>query len=270
MRILLHPGFHKTGTSSLQRGAEVRMNQLAPHLRLMLTSDVIEAARAARRYSARPGDKTLRRFAETFADAISQIAPSDPRALLISCEDLSGYIPGNHEVPAYDAAPALMATAIDALHAHFGKAARITVFYTTRAPGPWQRSVWYQNLRALRITEDFDEYRPRLDRAAQLDDIATSVQTRLQGQADVVAAPIESCGSLPLGPLGVALDHLEIDTGGLAPLPAQNIQPEGAAHELLALNRSEMGAEALAQAKRDVIKRHRRAGNTRRDPDQGA
>jgi len=270
MRILLHPGFHKTGTSSLQRGAEARMDQLAPHLRLMVTSDVIDAARAARRYSARPDDETLHRFAEHFAAAMTPIEASDTRALLISCEDLSGYIPGNHNVPAYDAAPALMEVATATLQAHFGAATQITIWYTTRAPAPWQRSVWYQNLRALRVTESFEVYQPRLNRAARLDEIVTAVQTRLQGRARVAATPIETCGALPLGPLGAALDHLGIETEGIAPLPAQNIQPEGATLELLALNRSDLDDEALTKAKRDVLQRHRRVGNTRRDPSQGA
>lgn len=266
MRILLHPGFHKTGTSSLQRGAEARMAALGPHLRLLVTANVIEAARAARKFSAAPHIDLLRRFAECFADAVENLDPADSRAVLISCEDLSGYIPGHHGVAGYDAAPPLMNVATAVLRSHFGDAAQVTIWYTTRAAPDWKRSVYWQNLRAMRLTEDFDSYAPRLHHAAKLDAIVEAVRFRLGKRAEVRQCAIEECGATALGPLGAALDLLRIPTDGLSPLPAQNVQPEGAAEELLALNRSELDDATLAEAKRDVLQRLRRAGETRRNP----
>jgi len=80
----------------------------------------------------------------------------------------------------------------------------------------------------------------------------------------VIATPIESCGAGPLGPLGTALGLLDIPGDGLPPLPARNAQPDGAAEELLALNRSDLGDDALTEAKRAVLRRYRQAGQTRR------
>lgn len=268
MRILLHPGFHKTGTSSLQRGAQVHMAQLGPHLRLMLTPDVIEAVRMARKFSAQPTIDLLRLFAEHFAEAIEVLDPNDPRAVLISAEDLSGYIPGHHGVAGYDAAPPLMNVATAVLRSHFGDEADIHIFYTTRTARDWQRSVYWQNLRALRVTEEFDTYRLRLHHAARLGDVVQRVSERLGNRAKVSTNPIEHHGATPLGPLGAALDILGIPTHGLTPLPAHNVQPEGAAEQLLALNRSTLSDDELASAKRQVIQRLRRAGKTSRDPRQ--
>lgn len=266
MRILLHPGFHKTGTSSLQRGAEARMDVLAPHLRLLVTADVIEAARSARKFSAQPDMALLRNFAEHFAEAIEPLDPSDPRAVLISCEDLSGYIPGHHGVAGYDAAPPLMNVATAVLRSHFGEAADVTIWYTTRTARDWQRSVYWQNLRALRLTQAFEEYRVTLTHAARLADVVRAVATRLGPRARVTHSAIEACGATPLGPLGAALALLDIPTDDVAPLPAHNVQPDGAADELLALNRSELDDAALAAAKREVIRAHRRQGYTHRAP----
>ncbi|QGX99624.1 hypothetical protein EI983_15665 [Roseovarius faecimaris] len=266
MRILLHPGFHKTGTSSLQRGAEARMDVLAPHLRLMVTADVIEAARAARKFSAQPDMTLLRSFAERLAEAVEPLDPSDPRALLISAEDLSGYIPGHHGVAGYDAAPPLMNVATAVLRSHFGPDAEVTIWYTTRTARDWQRSVYWQNLRALRLTQEFEEYRVTLTHAARLGDVVRAVADRLGPRARVTHTPIENCGATPLGPLGAALDLLGIPTDDIAPLPAHNVQPDGAAEELLALNRSDLDDTALADAKREVIRAHRRLGYTHRAP----
>lgn len=264
MRILLHPGFHKTGTSSLQRGAAARSEQLAPHMRMMITQDVLHAARAARRYSARPGDAALRSFAEELTAAIRRLAPRDTRALMISSEDLSGYIPGNHEVPAYDAAPALTNVAVAVLRSHFGDDAQVTVWFTTRNARDWQRSVYWQNLRAMRVTESFEAYRSRLERAARLNDIVAEVARHVGTRAGVTSTPIEVCGTDPLGPLGTALSLLGVPSQGLAPLPAENVQPDGAAEELLALNRSNLDDDTLADAKRRVLQKYRRQGDTTR------
>lgn len=266
MRILLHPGFHKTGTSSLQRGTEARMDTLHPHLRLLVTSDVIAAVRAARRFSARPDTALLHRFTQSFAGAVEPLDPADTRALLISAEDLSGYIPGHHGVAGYDAAPPLMNAATAVLRSHFGPDCDITIWYTTRTARDWQRSVYWQNLRAMRITDGFEDYRLKLHHAARLAQAVKAVQTRLGHRATVCSTAIESCGASPLGPLGTALDLLGVPTDGIAPLPAHNVQPDGAADELLALNRSALDDTALATAKREVIQRHRRPGGTHRPP----
>lgn len=265
MRILLHPGFHKTGTSSLQRGAVARQQDLSAHLHLMLTPDVIGAARAARRFSARPQTENLRRFAEEFSAALPEPQSLTGRALLISCEDLCGYIPGNHGIEAYDAAPSLMNTATAVLHARYGEAARIIIWFTTRDGDAWQRSVYYQNLRAMRLTRDFDGYRETLTRAAQLDTITSAVAARLGPRATVHATAIEACGKAPLGPLGEALRLLEIRADHIAPVHAQNVQPDGAAEALLALNRSDLDDQALAGAKRDLLHRLRAAARASRD-----
>ncbi|MGK7651205.1 hypothetical protein ACSQ76_01830 [Roseovarius sp. B08] len=157
-----------------------------------------------------------------------------------------------------------VATAV--LAAHFGPDASLGVLFTTRSPRDWQRSVWWQNLRALRLTEDFETYRAHLSSAADLDTIVDSVDKRIRHRATVLDAPIEECGTDPLGPLGIALDHLDVPRDSLARLPAHNVQPDGAAEELLALNRSALSDTDLAEAKRAVLKRYRAAGATRQTP----
>lgn len=240
------------------------MGDLASHLRLMVTADVIEAARAARKFSAQPNMELLQQFAECFAQAIEPLDADDPRHMLISSEDLSGYIPGHHGVAGYDAAPTLMNVATAVLRSHFGADAEITIWFTTRTARDWQRSVYWQNLRAMRVTEEFEGYRLKLHHAARLPEVVQAVAYRLGNRANVATTAIEQCGATPLGPLGAALELLGIPADDIAPLPAHNVQPDGAADELLALNRSDLDDDALAAAKRDVVQRHRRSGYTHR------
>ncbi|WP_135506706.1 hypothetical protein [Roseovarius aestuariivivens] len=266
-KILIHPGFHKTGTSSLQRAASALADSLTPRLQVMQTDDIRPAIHVARRHSIDPEDHRLAAFASNFAACLSQIDPTDPRPLLISAEALSGQIPGRKGIEAYDTAPDLLEHAVSVLHTHFGPKPGIAIWFTTRDPEAWKRSAYYQNLRSTRLTEDYDTYGPRLDRAARLDDVVAAVRDRLKDRATVTSTRIETCRDLPLGPLEVALDLLGIDKTGLAPQPSQNTQPQDAADRLLALNRSSMKDEELSRAKRDLLRRYRRKAEKRSKSD---
>lgn len=262
-KILIHPGFHKTGTSSLQRAATALAPMLAPRLRVLLTDDIRPAVHVARRHSVRPDARRLAAFAGNFAECLSRIDPADPRPLFISAESLSGQIPGRKGITAYDTAPDLLDHAARVAHDHFGTDTQVTIWFTTREPDAWKRSAYYQNLRSTRLTEDFDTYGPKLDRAAMLDEVVEAVRARLSGRAEVTATRIETCHDLPLGPLEVVLDRLGIDKTGLPPQPQQNTQPQDAAERLLALNRSALGDDGLSLAKQDLLRRFRRIAERR-------
>lgn len=265
MRILLHPGFHKTGTSSLQRGALAHAETLCGELRLLLAPDLREATRAAKSYSSSPTPRRLLRFAQAFSDAIAVVPKDEHRSLLISAEDLSGHFPGLHGVSDYSAAPALIETAIRALHARFNTAAETTVWLCTRSANDWLKSLYWQNLRAQRLTEDFESFAARLAPAATFAPILNATRLALGSRARLDDSAIEEFGAAPLGPLGHALELLGLPMADLPPLPRHNRQPEGGPEALLALNRSDLPDNQLKTAKRDLLKMLRNA--TARPPD---
>ena len=266
MRVLIHPGFHKTGTSSLQRAALASAEALEPRLRVLLTDHLRPATQIARRYAIHHRVKALDDFGAAFADHISGLDPADPRPVLISSEALIGQIPGRKGVWTYAAALPLLMAAVEVLHRHAGTSrADITVWFTTRAAEDWKRSAYWQNLRSERLTEAFDSYQAKLDRGARMDDVVAEVRAALDGQAQVLSDRIERIGSPSLGPLGAALDLLDLPADGLAPQPFHNVQPAGAAEELLALNRSALDDEALAEAKSMFMKSLWRAGLTQQE-----
>lgn len=264
-RVLIHPGFHKTGTSSLQRGAEGNAALLAERLRFWNTSNVLDCVKVGRRYAAGGDPVLLARFAERVGALMAVLDTDDPRPILISSEDIAGILPGLRDTWGYDAAPDLLETMVAEVETAV-PGAQITVWFTTREAEPWQRSVYWQNLRATRLTEDFTTYQPRLAHAARLDDIVALTAERLAGRAEVTSTRIEACADDPLGPLGYALALLGVPADGLPPLPAQNVQPDGAADALLAMNRSDIPDAELPDAKRAYLKSLRKSGQTRRDP----
>ena len=259
--VLIHPGFHKTGTSTLQRNLLAQRERLTPRLRVMVNDDLIAATRLARKFSVHPHGGTLDEFTEAATralDAFDIKDPPDDRPLLMSTEALTGQLPGRKHVTGYDAAPPLMARLVAALRARLGPEPRVTVWFTTRAPLAWMKSAYYQNLRLDRLCEDFDTHARKLQRAARLDTFVDDTRARLGDQAHVTATRIEACADHRLGPLGVALDMLGVPGDELEPSRLHNVQPQGGAAQLLALNRSDLGDADLAEAKRRLIRAFRK------------
>ncbi|MEM8774598.1 MAG: hypothetical protein AAGF53_06165 [Pseudomonadota bacterium] len=263
MRITIHPGFHKTGTSSLQKGLVALSEPLAPHLRFALLPDMLELVRAARRFSRSPSAQHLNTFGKHMATWIAKQDQNDPRPLVISAEDLSGHTPGKFEITDYSAAPKLMQAAVSALRVANPKV-DIDVWFTTRDPEPWLRSVYYQLLRATRMTDGLNCFAKAHQKAAALDRVVEQTEDLLGNVATTGATRLEVLEDTPLGPLGALLERLGIDDTELPPIQAQNVQPTTAAKELLALNRSNLSDEELAAAKRKVIRGYMRRGDTKR------
>ena len=260
--VLIHPGFHKTGTSTLQRNLLAQGERLEPRLRMMFNDDMTEATQLARKYSAHPHDPILDEFSDAIAAAFAVVDPQDDRPLIVSSEALIGHLPGRKHVTGYDAAPPLIERAVRALRAQIGDDVPVTVWFTTRNAAAWKKSAYYQNLRQERLCETFDEHAQKLERAAQLDQFVDRTRALIGSAANVASTRIEGCTEHVLGPLGMALDILDVYTKDLEPVRAHNVQPPDGAAELLRLNLSDLSDEELAIAKRDLMRGFRQRGET--------
>lgn len=254
MRVILHPGFHKTGTKTLQRGLQENAALLAPALRVLFTNDILEATNAARRYSRRPERAALTFFQHELATVLETVDTKDTRPLLITSEDLSGHLPGKFGIAAYDASPKLVGAAVETFQMLWGQDAQIDIWYTTRAPQAWLQSAYYQVLRGSRLTKTLDAFTSEFARAAKLREIVEKTRAHVGAGIRVHDAPLEMTGKAPLGPLGTFLQTFGFPTTDVVLTRVQNIQPDGLAQELLDLNRSALDDAALAETKRRVIR----------------
>lgn len=252
MRVILYGGFHKTGTTTVQKTLRRNRQLLKPHLRLTLRPGMAALCEAARAWSSSrdPVDLALLRYeAATLAEGWDA---GDRRPILLASEDLSGHMPGRRGLSRYDATPALMRCIAESVEA-VQPDARITFYFSTRAARPWLASCHAQHLRATRMTLDREsyarDYRASADLEAVVDAVADAVAPR-----PVQRAALEELADAPQGPLTPLLNLAGIPDAtrrSLSPLPPQNQSP-GAARRaaLLALNRSAMDDAALAAAKR--------------------
>lgn len=254
-RVIIHAGFHKTGTTSLQQTLRINRAALRPDIRVVLKAGMKPLCETARAYSRSREDYDLGLVKYEAALLIEQLAAEKAQTIIISSEDLSGHMPGRHGLHGYGAAPHLMR----ALAVAFKTAApedEVTFFFTTRSAEPWLRSCYAQHLRTARMVWDEANYLKRLKTSAELDKILDLIKREIPDHA-LIDAGLEEHADRRLGPVEALLDHLNLDPerrATLRPAQARNARlAAGLRAELLALNRSGLDDAALKAAKRALI-----------------
>ncbi|WP_299566311.1 hypothetical protein [uncultured Sulfitobacter sp.] len=253
-RIVIHAGFHKTGTSTVQQVLRANRKALMPALALRLKGQMTELMHATRGYSTYGTDAALDKVGRRF-DALLAGLPGMPRrTLLLSAEELSGHMPGRGSLVTYEAAPVLSYLFWERAKAAYPEAPVIFCF-STRAPEAWLRSAWAEHVKSSAMTLDFKTFCDRYPRAPALDGIVQDVTSRVP--APVHSYRLEDCATLPLGPADPVLDLCDIPAEirhTLIPQPPQNTRvSDDTLAALLDANRRYRDRETRDAAKSDIL-----------------
>lgn len=180
-RILVHAGFHKTGTTSLQGFLQDNRALLRPWARIHMKRGLGPLRYLGRWYGQRPVIWRRWLFRAGLARVLATL-PDDP-VIVISRESLSGMMPGftrrGRMVTGYAEAPVLAREIVRGLRRRFGPGARIEFLYTLREREAWLASIHGHILRTSPVTEDFAAFRARFgpppDLAAEAAAVARAV-----------------------------------------------------------------------------------------------
>ena len=251
-RIVIHGGFHKTGTTSAQTCVLDNGPLIWPHAATVLPGRSRgRVARHAVRYSISGDAADLGRFRRTLAELLGGLNLGK-RALLISDENLCGRMPGRDGQDGYDSAPDLMAATVQVIRRDIDPDPDLRFVFTTRAPESWLRSTWRHNLAQARLTLDYDTYARIHGQAADLDRTVTDIRAAV-APYPVQAAPVEDLAETPEGPAGQLLHLLGLPGDArrkLTPANRANPGPDPAlADRLLELNRSDLSDHDLKAQK---------------------
>ncbi|CUH78288.1 hypothetical protein [Tropicibacter naphthalenivorans] len=258
-RIIIHPGFHKTGTSTVQKGLEAGRTALDGHAHVILRDDIPYLTHAAQSFSRRRTDDSLTRFYDR-ATELFALFDGIPQPVVISAEDLAGVMPGRAGVTSYSATPILMGQMARAARAVL-PGAEVVFYLSTRAPEPWMASLWWQHLRSTRIEADYPDYRADAALGADLDAIVA--QIRAETQAPVESQPLEALKTAPQGPLTPIYELLNLPDGLRATHKPENARVDlGLEPVFLALNRSGLPDDVVHQTKQKLLRIARRAAQT--------
>jgi hypothetical protein len=266
-RVIVHAGFHKTGTTSLQDFLARNRTALRPWLRYYGKADFLAAGAHARVYAQRPFPWRLWRFRRAFRTFLNGIDADD--TIVLSRETFSGGMPGHRQLGgrlmmSYGRAARPLARVIVAeLRRRFDPTTEIIFLYTVREREAWIKSVYGHLLRSIRITEDFKAFRAQFPDLPGPEDEARAMAAYL-APVRVVTAALEHYATEREGPAKAVLDLLDIPAdvrAGLHPAPRSNPgNPPDLQAKFLEINRSDLPKSRLKFSKDRLIARAEREG----------
>lgn len=255
-QILLHPGFHKTGTSSIQHYLWLNRETLAPYFDLRMFRHMKSVVRAAALFSRTQSPLDLVDMVGLL-DAVFEEHPVSPdKDLLISCEGLGGQLPGSPNVKDYGAMPTLITYLCGYLAERFPDA-QVKIIFTTRGADDWLYSAYRQHLRGQRLTLDYKAFSARYQSAAQFDPIMSQVALAVE-PLPVMQLPMEQAVLHPLGPGAMIVEQMNVPAAlraSLLPVGRGNKGPgEKLWQEFLRTNRADYSDQIVAERKMVLAK----------------
>lgn len=255
VRMVIHAGFHKTGTSSIQRMLRLNKKLLHPYARIVLKPGVTTLCDATRLWSRRR-EKFEQRGVEIELELLFEtLKPKAGRTILISAEDLAGHMPGRKEVTSFDAAAPLMQMIAKAVENAPFKVNELVFFFSTRHPDAWLKSSHVQHIRGDRMVLDYADYARQYASAADLPLVVHQIRQAVAPNL-VRSAALEDIKELPLGPVTPLLDILGVPedvrvqmklSGPVNPAPSADVQAQ-----MLTLNRSDL-PDAEVHARKQAL-----------------
>lgn len=235
-KVIVHAGFHKTGTSSLQDYLRKIRHRLPENIAVHLKEDFLDAGNLARRYGQRPYPWRRRRFARALRRFLATV--DDRPVQVLSWEGFSGIMPGHRRLTGpvrtiRRAAIPLNRTIIRELRRRFGKETEIIFLYTLREPESWLRSVHGHLLRSIRLTEDFEAFRAGFRTPIRLESEAARIAAAI-APVPVVTSWLDTTQGRPEGPAAAVLDLLDLPEDLRANLPRARLTNAGNSAEIRA------------------------------------
>ncbi len=253
-RIIIHAGFHKTGTSSIQSTLRENRVALKKHAALRLRWHMQELLSATRGYSTWRDPLTLVKVQDRFETLMDGIPGMPRRTLIISAEELAGHLPGRGDLNDYSAAPILLYAYWEIMNKRY-PAAEIILYLSTRAPEPWLISAHWEHVKSSNMTMDFGTFRDRYQNAAHLNDMVTEIASRIP--CPVHHTALEDCRDLPLGPADPLLNlcnlPLSVRAELIAPPPVNMRLDDDVLHAMINANKAHDTPTARNAAKAAIL-----------------
>ncbi|WP_050928706.1 sulfotransferase family protein [Aestuariivita boseongensis] len=253
-RLVIHAGFHKTGTTTIQQTLKLNRPVLKPVLRSVMRPGMKDLVVAARGFST-DGDALSRaKFHNRFGSFLYEQPPMRRRVLCLSAEELSGHLPGRPKVPDYRAAIKLAQDMAAGAHLVFPYAV-LVFFFTTRNPDDWLQSAWSEHVKSSSMTMSLDEFATKYRAAADLEGVVSEVAAAVS--AKVVHSRLEETTGDTFGPATRLLDICEVPQDVrdqmTRPEPANRRPDQDIMAALLDANRTIRDKAALKTAKEQIL-----------------
>ncbi|KCV81359.1 hypothetical protein ATO10_12159 [Actibacterium atlanticum] len=256
--VIVHAGFHKTGTTSLQQCLRAYHKQLSPHVGLYYGAKLGPVQHRGRHYGYEPTEEMLGRFRRGLRRFLKSV-PDQPQ-IVLSREAFCGALLGETRtdgtrITSYAPTSVPLAKAlVNGIQERFGQDVQITFLFTTRENDSMIASAHRHLLRLRRMTDDLETFSASL--AFDKDTELAALRNAL-GPIPLVEAPLSEYGPKPAGPAAAVLDLLTLPDALRASITWEKRNRPGQSadlsDELLALNRSISDDEALKMIKEKLL-----------------
>jgi len=259
-RVIIHAGFHKTGTTTAQRFLMRNGEHIWPHHAIAIQHRIRDPLQFALAYSTGAGQIALDEFRGRFCAFLKTLDLGAERGLIISAENLAGMMPGkNAMVDGYTACPVLMKTVAECIEQVIDPNPDMAFHFSTRDKDAWLRSIWWHNLSKTRLCENFHDFAAALGPTCDLEGTVQQVQKSV-APYPVTSMPLEQTKGQQFGPATPLIDLLKLpDTArnALQNIPAENVMPKrDLVKAFLKLNRSNLRSSDLATAKQELLEQN--------------
>jgi len=259
-RVIIHAGFHKTGTTTAQRFLMHNGEHIWPHHAIAIQHRIRDPLQFALAYSTGAGVVALEEFRSRFKAFLKTLDLGRERGLIISAENLAGMMPGkNGLVEGYNACPMLMKTVVQCIEDVIDPNPDMAFHFSTRGEEAWLRSIWWHNLSKTRLTQNFNAFATALGPTCDLEETVQHVQKAV-APYPVTSRSLEKTTGQQFGPATPLIDLLNLPKAtcnALQNIPAENVMPSRTlVKAFLKLNRSDLGPSDLATAKQELLKQN--------------
>lgn len=260
-RVVIHAGFHKTGTTTAQQFLMRNGKHIWPYHAIAIQHRIQIPLHYALTYSTGAGASTLEGFRKSFSNFLKTLSLGGRRGLIISAENLAGMMPAkNPLVDGYSSCPTLMKTVAECIEDVIDPNPDMRFHFSTRGRADWLRSLWWHNLSKTRLTQSLSDFSASFGTSCDLDETVARVQKTV-GPYPVTSMALEHASNQRFGPATPLIDLLELPQAAqdkLENLPAQNVMPpRDLVQQFLALNQSDLGSDDLMLRKQELLAQRR-------------
>ncbi|WP_321829914.1 hypothetical protein [Thalassovita sp.] len=259
-RILIHAGFYKTGTTSLQAQLARVQQDLSPYFHYFGPNKLRDTGALAREFGRHLTEDSRRAFRRGFGRFVADL-PEDGN-IVISRENYAGIMPGHRGLDGEiltDINPAARMLARDiraGLERRFGNDMDLQFLYSVRDRDSWLRSVHGHQLRSTHLRDDLMRFSDLFPTNFDLRKDAEKIAKAL-APTPVHIRALEDYADHRQGPAAMILDLMGVPADVMASLPPAEPQNTGQSEDLrrvfLQLNRKGLSRDALKAQKAALL-----------------
>lgn len=261
VRVIVHAGFYKTGTTTLQAFLAENQRRIAPYAAIYMGPQLGAATSLGRHYGQLPVFWRRRRFGRAMDNFLTTV--ENAPCIVISRESFSGMMIGyarcTRPTTRYSNTAIPLAREIRrAVVARFGADVDLTFVYTTRARDAVIRSSYGHVLRSSQLKDSAEDFAARFPATFNLDAEAAEIRRAL-APTPVLTISLEDHATDRFGTAGPLMDLIGIPPEAqrqmVAVSPKNVAKPLVLQEQFLKLNRTVRDKIELDRQKHRLVQR---------------